>query len=224
VGDDLTIRRFTPMAEQVFNVLPTDVSRPIGQLKPNIVADDLTELIRDTIESVSPHERDVQDRQGRWYSLRIRPYKGVDNRLEGAVVAAVDIDAAKRRQTETQEVRDQVRAMLEAVRQPLLVLDADLRVRMANDGFLELMRTTEAAIEGVPIYELRNGQWGSSNLREELERLATSRADDGSSVGESLSMDGAKRMKLNARRLKSDDTRRWILVSFERPRDGEINP
>src|SRR5215831_4536299 len=49
VGDDLTIRRFTPMAEQVFNVLPTDVSRPIGQLKPNILADDLPELIRETI-------------------------------------------------------------------------------------------------------------------------------------------------------------------------------
>ena len=52
----------------------------------------------ETIEGVAPREREVRDRQGRWHSLRVRPYKGVDNRLDGAVVAVIDIDAVKRYQ------------------------------------------------------------------------------------------------------------------------------
>jgi two-component system CheB/CheR fusion protein len=56
----------------------------------------LPALIAETIEHVTPVERDVQDKQGRWYSLRIRPYKGSDHRIEGAVIVLFDIDGAKR--------------------------------------------------------------------------------------------------------------------------------
>lgn len=96
VGSGLEIRRFTPRAEQLFNLIPGDIGRPIGQINPNIEVPDLEHLIRETIDSVAPREREVLDRTGRWQSLRIRPYKGVDNRLDGAVVAVIDIDAAKR--------------------------------------------------------------------------------------------------------------------------------
>jgi two-component system, chemotaxis family, CheB/CheR fusion protein len=96
VGNGLEIRRFTPKAEQLFNLIPGDVGRPIGQINPNFEHDGLEDLIRETIESVEPRERDVRDKTGRWQSIRVRPYKGVDNRLDGAVLAVVDIDAVKR--------------------------------------------------------------------------------------------------------------------------------
>jgi two-component system CheB/CheR fusion protein len=96
VGNNLEIRRFTPKAEHLFNLIPGDIGRPIDQVNPNFELDDLAGLIRQTIESVSPQERELRDRKGRWQSLRVRPYKGVDNRLDGAVVAVIDIDAAKR--------------------------------------------------------------------------------------------------------------------------------
>jgi two-component system CheB/CheR fusion protein len=96
VGGGLEIRRFTPKAEPLFNLIPSDVGRPIGQINPNFELDDLEGLIRQTIETVAPLEREIQDRKGRWQSIRVRPYKGVDNRLDGAVIAVIDIDAAKR--------------------------------------------------------------------------------------------------------------------------------
>lgn len=96
VGGDLRIRRFTPMAEKVLNLIPADIGRVIGHINPNISCPDLQQLITECIDTVTPVERDVLDGQGRWYSLRIRPYKSVENRIDGAVLALFDIDALKR--------------------------------------------------------------------------------------------------------------------------------
>ncbi|HEX6163214.1 MAG TPA: PAS domain-containing protein, partial [Vicinamibacterales bacterium] len=96
VGTDLHIRRFTPMAEKLMNLIPSDLHRSIGHINPNINCPDLEQLIIQCMETVSPIERDVQDRDGRWYSLRIRPYKSVDNKIDGAVLALVDVESVKR--------------------------------------------------------------------------------------------------------------------------------
>ena len=97
VSNDLRIRRFTPMAEKVLNLIPTDVGRPIGDLKPNIDCADLEHVITEAIDSVSIKERDCRDRHGNVYLLRVRPYKNVENRIDGAVLALFDTQEAARR-------------------------------------------------------------------------------------------------------------------------------
>jgi two-component system CheB/CheR fusion protein len=96
VSGDLRIRRFTPMAEKLLNLIPADLDRSIAHINPNIECPNLAELIVECMETVTPIERDVRDRQGRWYALRIRPYKSIDNRIDGAVLALFDIDLLKR--------------------------------------------------------------------------------------------------------------------------------
>src|SRR5262245_52837958 len=101
VASDLRIRRFTPMAERVLNLIAADIGRPIGHIKPNIDCPELEQLIGDVIDRVTSREIEVRDRQGNWYSLRIRPYKNVDNRIDGAVLSLFDISATRRSATET---------------------------------------------------------------------------------------------------------------------------
>jgi two-component system CheB/CheR fusion protein len=96
VSRDLRIRRFTPMAEKVFNLIPTDIGRPFSQISPNIVSPELLSIVTDVIDSVTPAERTVYDNDGKAYSLRIRPYKSADNRIEGAVIALVDLEPGQR--------------------------------------------------------------------------------------------------------------------------------
>jgi len=86
LDSDLCIRRFTAAAEKVLNVIPTDIGRPIGHLNLNIPIPDLEPLILGAIDNVSIKEREVQDREGHWYSLRIRPYRTTDNRIDGAML------------------------------------------------------------------------------------------------------------------------------------------
>ena len=96
VASDLRIRRFTPMAERVLNLIPADIGRPISQIKPNIDCPDLEQIIRHVIDHVTPQEREVRDRQGNEFSLIVRPYKNIDNRIDGAVLTLFDVDKAAR--------------------------------------------------------------------------------------------------------------------------------
>jgi len=95
LGTDLRIRRFTPAAGKVLDLLPGDVGRPIGNLKLPIEAPDLEALIGEVLDTVRMQEREVQDKLGRWYTLHIHPYRTSDNRIDGAVLVLADIDALK---------------------------------------------------------------------------------------------------------------------------------
>src|SRR5262249_9503321 len=96
VSRDLRVRRFTPMAEKAFNLIPTDVGRPISDIQPNLKTDDLPTLIAGVIDWLTPYEGQVQDTAGHWYSLRIRPYVTLDSKIDGASVVLVDIDSIRR--------------------------------------------------------------------------------------------------------------------------------
>jgi len=83
LGRDLTIRRFSTQAEKQFNLLATDVGRPIGNIRHRLTVPDLEGLIGDVIANVRETELEVQDTAGGWYSLRIRPYYTLDNQVDG---------------------------------------------------------------------------------------------------------------------------------------------
>ena len=95
VDNDLVVRRVTPSARYAFNILQSDVGRPISDLKPNIDIPDLEELLREAIETLAVCERKVTDKGGRQYSLRVRPYRTTDNKIDGAVITLVDIDGGE---------------------------------------------------------------------------------------------------------------------------------
>jgi two-component system CheB/CheR fusion protein len=97
VTGDLRIRRFTPMAEKILNLIPTDIGRPIGDIKPNIDCPELEQMIAESVDTISARERECRDRDGKLYLLRVRPYKSVDNHIDGAVLALYDIADATRR-------------------------------------------------------------------------------------------------------------------------------
>jgi len=93
VSRDLRVRRFTPPAEKLFNLLPTDVGRPISDIKPNLDVPDLRQLITQVIDSLATHECEVKDLNGHSYYLRVRPYVTLDNNIDGASVVLFDINA-----------------------------------------------------------------------------------------------------------------------------------
>src|SRR3989440_2817750 len=96
LGNDLRIRRFTPMAEKVMNLIPSDVGRPITDIKPNIKIPDLKQAVQRVIDSLEIQEFRVEDHDGRWYSMRIRPYRTIDNKIDGVVIVLLDMETRAR--------------------------------------------------------------------------------------------------------------------------------
>jgi two-component system CheB/CheR fusion protein len=222
LSPDLRLRRFTPAAAQLMNLLPTDVNRPLSDIRPNFDLPSLEVVILEAIETATPVEREVRDRQGCWYSLRIRPYKTRDNRIDGAVMVLVDVDALKRGAAEVAEARDFADAIIETVREPLLVLDGELRVERANRTFYDTFQVRREETEGRFLYGLGNRQWDVPALREALrailaeDRLAEKHEIQGFEVEHEFPEIGRRTMVLNARRVRRDGRgAEKILVAME---------
>jgi two-component system, chemotaxis family, CheB/CheR fusion protein len=200
----LRIRRFTPAAEKLLSLIPTDVGRPLGDLKLNLDCPDLERLIVEVIDTIGAREVETRDGAGRWHLLRVRPYRTLENKIDGAVVTLVDIDALKKTEREIEVARDYAQAILRTTRNPLLVLHADLTVESANDAFYKTFKVKPAETEGRPIYELGKRQWDISQLRRLLEDVI--RHDsffNDFEVTDEFHGIGNRHFLLNARRLDS---------------------
>ncbi|HYM09286.1 MAG TPA: chemotaxis protein CheB, partial [Bryobacterales bacterium] len=165
LGNDLCIRRFTPMAESVLSLIPTDIGRPVTDLRPNVELPDLENRIQEVIQTLRIQKFDVQDRQGRWHTMWIRPYRTVENKIDGAVIALVDIDDLKRSLEQLQESRDYATAIVDTVPTSVIVLDRDLRVKAANQSFYKTFALSPPEAENRALLDLDEGQWNIPGLR-----------------------------------------------------------
>lgn len=96
VDNALVVRRVTPLARHMFNLLPSDVGRQIGEIKPKLEIPDLEIIIRDVIDTLASREREVSDKKGHRFSLAVRPYRTTDNKIDGAVITLVDNEEISR--------------------------------------------------------------------------------------------------------------------------------
>lgn len=127
---DLKIRRFTPVAKKLLNLIDTDIGRPIGNLRPNIDIQDLESVCLEVIEHMTPYSAEVSDKDGRWHSLRIRPYITEDKRIDGVLLTLIDITDMK----QTEELR---KSLAERERLATVVRDAnDAIIAVALDGVI----------------------------------------------------------------------------------------
>ncbi|MEM9003209.1 MAG: CheR family methyltransferase [Cyanobacteria bacterium P01_F01_bin.86] len=114
---DLCIRNFTPAAQSIFNLIPTDIGRPISNLRLDIDIPNLETLISEVIETLNTLEREVRDGEGHWHLLRIRPYRTIENQIDGAVMALVDIDILKQTEADLRESQIQLESELASMSQ-----------------------------------------------------------------------------------------------------------
>jgi two-component system CheB/CheR fusion protein len=170
VGMDLHLRRFTPAAGRVLGLVPGDIGRPAADLHHTLQLPDLGEILTQTIQTLSLHQRRVQDRDGHWHLLSVRPYRTIDDRIDGAVIALFDIDDTIRALQEAELARTLAEGIVETVQHPLLVLDPELRVVRANVAFYKAFEARPEDTLQRSIDNLGEGQWKFPELRSLLEQ------------------------------------------------------
>jgi two-component system, chemotaxis family, CheB/CheR fusion protein len=216
VGTDMRIRRVTRTVEGPLTVQAGDVGRPIGDLARSGTVEDLEPMLRDVLETLSPREREVRGRNGRWYSLRVRPYRTSDNKIDGVVMSLMDIETMKRALEHVTAARDQAEAVIETVREPLVLLDAQLRVLNANQAFYATFQVEAAETEGQLIYELGNGQWDIAALRTLLQEILPRESMvENFEVRHTFPTIGERTMLLNARHVEQPAATSLVLLAIE---------
>jgi PAS domain S-box-containing protein len=217
LGRDLTIRRFTPKAEKELSLLATDIGRPINRIKTDLDFPALEETIAEVIKTITTREKEVRSKEGRIYSLRVRPYLTIDNKIDGAVLVLVDTTDLKKIEQQIREERNYAQAIIRTVPHPLLGLDDKLRIEKANESFYQTFKVAQQETEGRLIYELGDRQWNIPALRELLEDILPQKTVfTGFEVTHTFETIGPQTMLLNAARLeRKDGTAERILLGIQ---------
>jgi two-component system CheB/CheR fusion protein len=220
---NLHIRRFTPAAANIFNVIKSDIGRPIHHVTSNLAYDKLDEDLNEVLDSLFPKYIEVETKEGRSYTLRITPYRSAGNAIEGLVITIVDITEEKKAAQEVakakaaQEAREYAESIVDTVREPLIILDADLRIISANRSFYQTFQVTPEESERHLLYELGNSQWDIPRLRELLEEILPKNTTfNDYEVEHNFPTIGKKTMLLNARRVYREANKvEMILLAIE---------
>lgn len=147
----LRIKRFTPRLTDLFNVTPSDEGRPITDFTHALDYDDMADRARLVLKDLVPIEQEIPDRKGNWYLVRMRPYRTIEDKIDGVVATFVDITA--RRKTEEalrkseESLRQQMR-LVELSRSPIFVWDYDGGVLEWNRGSEQLYGYTREEVLG----------------------------------------------------------------------------
>jgi two-component system CheB/CheR fusion protein len=217
LSSDLRIKRFTPMATDVISLIQGDVGRPVSDIAPKLDYPEMNRDAGEVLRTLALKEKEVRGPGGRWYLVRISPYRTMANVIDGVVITFVDITELKNSQTALRDTLAFAEGILETVPGPFLVLDADLRVLRANGAFYQAFGVSPVDTEKKPLYELGNHQWDIPALRDLLEKVLPERSlIHGFEVEHEFPQIGRRRMSLNARSISGPDgLSKTILLSME---------
>jgi two-component system CheB/CheR fusion protein len=204
----LSIRRYTRDAVKAYRLISTDVGRPLGDITANLEGESLLAELHTVLETLIPREREVRATDGTWYLARMKPYRTLDNIIDGVVLTFTDItenrEAAQIKLAAVQLGRELAEGIVNTVSEPLIVLDSHLQVVSASRAFYQHFQVTPTQTVGRKIYELGNNQWDIPALRELIENILPQKeVMEGFVVEHDFPRLGMRRMVLNARRIKT---------------------
>jgi two-component system CheB/CheR fusion protein len=146
VDHQLRILRFTPAASAITNMILSDVGRPVAHIVSNLVGyDSLMEDVKSVLNTLVPKEVDVQTVDGKWYTLRILPYRTLDNVIEGAVMTFIDVTEMLRTRDELRRANEKLRlaAVVRDANEAIIVQDLHGRILAWNPGAVRMYGWTE---------------------------------------------------------------------------------
>ena len=216
LDNNLRVRRFTDPIRSIISLQAGDTGRPITDLQIGIQGEDLAGNAKTVLDTLQMQIKQVQTADGRCYVMRILPYRTTENRIEGVIITFLDNTPLKRMEHSLEDARRYADSLIATVREPVVVLDADLRVVSANRPFYATFQVTPEETEGNLIYTLGNRQWDIPRLRSLLEEILPQQTEFESFLVEHDYPEiGRRVMRLNARKVRSDSGPNRILLAIE---------
>jgi two-component system CheB/CheR fusion protein len=143
VDNAMRILRFTPAATQVINLIPGDLGRPVDHIVSNLVGyQSLMGDIRRVLETLQPMEAEVLTKNGAWHLMRIRPYRTIENKIEGVVLTFVDISERKKAEQMLAESETRYLSIFNQALAGLAQTDVNGLFTMVNDRFCDMLGYT----------------------------------------------------------------------------------
>lgn len=213
---ELRVRRYTTHATRVFHLIPSDVGRPLADLMPKVKYDRLATDADAVLHTLVSKEVDVESKERGWFLMRLLPYRTANDRIDGIVMTFVDITKLREARA-VDEARALADSIVQAVRQPLVVVDHQMRVVSFNRAFRTTFPLAASSGDGQTLHDLGQGRWDVPALRETLEKVLTDNVDiDERAIELNLEGRGKTELLVSARRLNpSQEPPLLVLLAFD---------
>jgi two-component system CheB/CheR fusion protein len=145
----LRVKMSTPGAREIFNLRPSDIGRPLSDLTSRLVYPGLHDDVRQVVERLQTIEREVGARGGRWYTMRVFPYRTVDDRIDGVVITFQDVTERRLQAESIRHSEERLRLLIDgAVDYAIFTMTLDGIVDSWNVGAERMFGYTSAEIIG----------------------------------------------------------------------------
>ncbi|HEX7313808.1 MAG TPA: PAS domain S-box protein [Pyrinomonadaceae bacterium] len=206
---DLRVRRFTPRAREIFNLIPTDVGRPLSDITGQFAVGELTEAVERVLASLATYEQEVVTRDGRWRLMRVSPYRSAEDRIIGAVITFHDITERKLTDEALHKSESEFRAIFELAVVGIAQTDIESgRFLNANGRLAEMLGYQQRELLGRTLDELTHPE----------ERAA------GVTLFDALLGGGVPEYTTETRLVRKDGVTLWALVTASLIRDRAGRP
>lgn len=211
----LLIRRFTRDAAAVYRLAPSDAGRPLADIRCELQDVDLLADAQTVLDTLVPVEREVRTAGNTWYLARIKPYRTMDNVIDGVVLTFSDV-TERVQALAMRQARDLAEAVVDTVNEPLVVLDEKLQVLTANRAFLNLFGGQAADTLGQAFFEIGQRQWDFAEMHALLDGpLPSQRPGEDRLVCREFAGIGLQSLRVRARRVtQRGSATGLVLVSF----------
>ena len=222
LDQQLIIRRFTREATQLYRLVPSDVGRALSDIKSEMVEDNLLDAALTVLDNLVAIEREIKTINGNCYLARIQPYRTLENMIDGVVLTFTNITDSIQTIVK-QEANLLAESIVNTVREPLLVLNADLKVVAANRSFYKIFKEIPEQTVGRLLFELGKGQWNIPTLRDLLKDvLSSNQTVENYLVEQDFPDIGPRKIRINARAMTGQigSDLQLILLAME---DANVN-
>lgn len=171
---DLCVRKFTPKVAAAFHLLAQDVGRRIDHFTHSIDHPGLLDDLRAVLATAAPIERQVRDRRGQWFLLRVLPYRAA-GAVAGVVLTLVDIDRVKQAEAETRRKDEQLTGILRNSPNWVFIKDLGGTYLMADEAFKRIVGCDPV---GKTAYDLFPPEVADTLVAQDREVLRTGASDE----------------------------------------------
>ncbi|WP_121810302.1 CheR family methyltransferase [Mucilaginibacter kameinonensis] len=177
LDNELNILRYTPQARHLFNLIPSDVGRPISHVVSNFEQPVNENDIRDVIDKLTIKVMDLRTKDNEWYRMRIMPYRTLDNYISGAVLTMTPISDFKQMESNLKVLKDYAATILDEFPEAILQMDKNFQISGANTMALKLFKITYHDLKGKNAVEFLKKLWKTEEPGQLLKKCLDERKE-----------------------------------------------